>query len=118
MDNHISYQETILKNFRETFPSKTLKTISEETGIQMTRVFRIMNGSEMKIGEYEAFEKVLTQGALSQSKIDLMKKFKSCISFMGDGDLAFLEVEINHLLKTDLFVNRPFIENSNYTTAL
>lgn len=118
MENNTSYQDTILKNFRETFPKKTLKTISEETGIQMTRVFRIMNGSEMKIGEYEAFERVLTNDALSQSKISLMKKFKRCISFLGDGDLSFLEVEINHLLKTDLFINRPYIENSSFTTAL
>lgn len=118
METNSSYQNTILKNFRKTFPNKTLKTISAETGIQMTRVFRIMNGSEMKIGEYEAFEKALLNDSLSQSQIALMKKFKSCLSFLSEKDLGFLEIEINHLLKTDLFVNRPYIENSSFTTAL
>tara|TARA_Y100001958_G_C21165783_1_gene498675 strand:- start:534 stop:827 length:294 start_codon:yes stop_codon:yes gene_type:complete len=36
---------------------KTLKEISKDTGIQLTRVFRILHGKEMKLKEFEIFQK-------------------------------------------------------------
>ncbi len=48
-------QEKILREFQQTFPNETLRNISELTGIQLTRVFRLMNGSAMKLDEYESF---------------------------------------------------------------
>lgn len=53
-------RETI-QRYRKTFPNDTLKTISAKTGIQLTRVFRIMNGKPMKVSELESFEKILGQ---------------------------------------------------------
>ena len=40
----------------------TLRKISEDTNIQITRVFRILNGSEMKISEFEIFSSLVSQG--------------------------------------------------------
>ena len=34
----------------------TLKKISADTGIQVTRVFRLFNGSTMKLSEYQIFQ--------------------------------------------------------------
>lgn len=51
-------RETI-QRYRKTFPNDTLKIISSKTGIQLTRVFRIMNGKPMKVSELEAFEDIL-----------------------------------------------------------
>jgi predicted transcriptional regulator len=50
----MTLQRQILREYKEIFPHQTLKQISEETGIQITRVFRIFNGQEMKLKEYEA----------------------------------------------------------------
>ena len=34
----------------------TLKKIAADTGIQITRVFRLFNGSTMKLSEYQIFQ--------------------------------------------------------------
>lgn len=107
----MNYQESIIKSFKETFPHKTLKTISAETGIQMTRVFRIFNGAEMKLKEYEAFERILNRDKLRASRFDLFKKFQAALAGLAQTELDYLEIELNHILKIDRFINKPFLEN-------
>lgn len=54
-------QKRIIQQYLDLNPNITLRKISSDTGIQMTRVFRILNGSEMKIAEYEIFRKKVTE---------------------------------------------------------
>lgn len=49
-------QASTLSRYLEIHNHPTLKFISVDTSIQITRVFRILNGHEMKISEYEKFE--------------------------------------------------------------
>ncbi len=50
-------QKTILSQYMLLNGKPTLKKISEDTGIQLTRVFRLFNGSTMKLSEYQVFNK-------------------------------------------------------------
>lgn len=50
-------QATILNQYMLLYGKPTLKKISEDTGIQLTRVFRLFNGSKMKLSEYQVFSK-------------------------------------------------------------
>lgn len=52
-------QNRILKEYRSNFPRFTLRETSAQTGIQLTRIFRLFNGSAMKLDEYERFHKVV-----------------------------------------------------------
>jgi hypothetical protein len=52
----MSLQKAILKQYMELSGNPTLKVISEETGVQITRVFRLFNGSVMKLNEYLIFQ--------------------------------------------------------------
>jgi hypothetical protein len=54
---HMDLQITILNQYILLNGKPTLKKISEDTGIQLTRVFRILNGSTMKLSEYQVFSK-------------------------------------------------------------
>ena len=54
-------QLKVISEFKELFPNATLKKISELTGIQITRVFRLINGREMKLSEYQSFRQVITK---------------------------------------------------------
>ena len=54
-------QQTILNAYQKQFPSQTFQNISKQTGIQVTRIFRIFNGSEMKLGEYITFKSIIDQ---------------------------------------------------------
>ena len=50
-------QMTIMDQYMLLNLRPTLKQISEDTGIQLTRVFRLFNGSTMKLSEYQIFNK-------------------------------------------------------------
>ncbi len=64
----MSLQINMLKNYRSAFPTDTLREISNRTGIQLTRVFRLLNGSPMKLSEYETFHHLLeNQGTMKES---------------------------------------------------
>ncbi len=49
-------QKTILSQYMLLNEGPTLKKISEDTGIQLTRVFRLFNGSTMKLSEYQIIQ--------------------------------------------------------------
>ena len=56
----MSLQLKVLDHYLDLFGrDQTLKQISSHLGIQVTRVFRIFNGYEMKITEFEKFQKAL-----------------------------------------------------------
>jgi hypothetical protein len=54
-------QKELLEDFKSKFGNKTLKQFADLTGIERTRVFRIFNGQEMRIGEWDRIRK-LTYG--------------------------------------------------------
>lgn len=49
-------QKTILGQYVLLNDEPTLKKISADTGIQLTRVFRLFNGATMKLCEYQIFQ--------------------------------------------------------------
>ena len=49
-------QKTILSQYMLLNEGPTLKKIMKDTGIQITRVFRLFNGSTMKLSEYQIFQ--------------------------------------------------------------
>lgn len=49
-------QKRTLNQYQEAYPGQTLKEISMTTGINLSRVFRLFNGYEMKVSELETFE--------------------------------------------------------------
>ena len=59
-------QEQILNEYKNKFPNDGLKEISLKTNIQLTRVFRLFNGSEMKLKEYEAFKNIIVDNKESR----------------------------------------------------
>ncbi len=56
----MTLQKKTIQRYRQLFPNDTLREVSTRTGIQITRVFRLFHGKNMKVGELEAFETVIT----------------------------------------------------------
>lgn len=48
-------QEKTIQDYLKNFKNPTLKQISTDTGINLTRIFRILQGSSMKLNEFEVF---------------------------------------------------------------
>jgi AraC-like DNA-binding protein len=55
--SNMDLQAIILKQYMLLNDKPTLKKIAADTGIQLTRVFRIFNGSTMKLSEYQVFHR-------------------------------------------------------------
>ena len=65
-------QKTILEQYMLLHEQPTYKKIAKDTGIQMTRVFRIFNGSVMKLSEFQIFQqKVKCKMGLTNSLEEL-----------------------------------------------
>jgi len=73
----MSLQTNILKDYRALFPQDTLREISNRTGIQLTRVFRLLNGSPMKLAEYESFYDLIELENTKSENISALKLLRS-----------------------------------------
>ena len=49
-------QNVLISKYLEVKKNPTLKKISKQTGINQTRVFRLLNGAPMKLSEYLSFK--------------------------------------------------------------
>lgn len=54
-------QKVILDQYMLLHGGPTLQKIAKDTGIQLTRVFRLFNGSTMKLSEYQIFRERVRQ---------------------------------------------------------
>tara|TARA_Y100001936_G_C16050803_1_gene657658 strand:+ start:629 stop:970 length:342 start_codon:yes stop_codon:yes gene_type:complete len=99
----MNYQNSIIKNYRKIFPNRSLRVSAEEIGINMTRLHRIFNGAEMKLHEYEAFERCLRKHSCKPSQLNFIERIIEGLSVMSESELGFFEVEINHILKLKQF---------------
>ena len=89
-------QTTLINRYQTTYPADTLKEVSNKTGIQITRVFRLFNGSEMKISEYESFEKALKE---SKNQNEFFQLSKECFSHLNKERLNYLSAFMKQSLK-------------------
>lgn len=79
----MNYQQKVIRNYQNLFPNLKLREISDQTGIQMTRVFRIFNGAEMKITEYEIFEKIVREEKLDTSYSEIFQNVTSYLNLLS-----------------------------------
>jgi hypothetical protein len=85
----MSLQNTTIQRYRLFFPQETLREISARTGIQITRVFRLVNGKPMRLQEFEAFEKAIqTRIALNPNQSRLSKNLEEASSFLTNEELG------------------------------
>lgn len=52
----MSLQKLITDRYMSLNNQPTLKSIAKDTGVQITRAYRILNGASMKVSEYEVFK--------------------------------------------------------------
>lgn len=54
-------QKVIIEQFQKKFSNPTYKEMVELTGIEQTRLFRIKNGTPMRLEEFERILKLLSE---------------------------------------------------------
>ena len=90
-------QRQIINHYFELFGEhRTLREISAHLNIQITKVFRILNGYEMKISEYEKFRQAMGKKAGEGTDLSNMAvKGEKTLSYRMTNDLKqILEMKI------------------------
>ena len=88
-------QDNVLKSFKENFPNLTLNEISKLTGIEKTRVFRILNGCDMRVSELEIFDQLNTE-YYGASNVEFLNVAKSCLKILKSERLNHLLWNMKH----------------------
>lgn len=110
---HMNLQEIIIKRYFEYYPKHSLRQISKNTNIQITRVFRILNGSQMKLNEYESFDEAISKTKFHTTKTDqFINLSRECLCHLSDEKISELMIEMNQALKMKSFLNN-FQHNTN-----
>lgn len=107
-------QDSILRQYKEIYPSDSLKEISKRTKIQITRVFRLFNGSEMKISEYESFYNSVS----GKDKSHLQELIHECETNLSHREIRKVQDYLSYNLKrARLIDHRDLYSHTNYITA-
>ena len=85
----MNLQKKTLARYRQFFPQDTLRETSARTGIQITRIFRLFNGKNMKVAELEAFENAVEMKlAENPSFARLTRALEDASAIMTNSELA------------------------------
>lgn len=104
----MNLQNAILTQFKQAHPEWTLRDIAAATGIQVTRVFRVFNGSEMKLSEYEKFEQVINSrpGTGSSEAREFFELSQECLGSLGPEKLKEMAKQLHRQLKIRRIKNK------------
>jgi hypothetical protein len=73
--------EDLLKRFNAEYGKLTYREMAEITGLNVSRLFRLQNGSAMKVSEMVVFKKLIGQKAYSENS--LREIFEMCLEKMN-----------------------------------
>jgi len=107
-------QKTILKQYMLLNQDPSLKKISAETGIQTTRVFRLLNGSTMKISEYEIFHKQVREKLGITSGIETLAQ--ECFTHLSPDSIKEIENLMSRKIAT--WKLKQELKNTNETKSI
>lgn len=104
-------QNELLQRFKKLYGNPTYKEVSSLTGIQMTRVFRIFNGMEMKLSEYLVVKSLIDEFLNSTSQLDQL--LENCKLRLSEDSLN----EVKRFCERQLLVNELVANKSTKEVA-
>ncbi len=111
----MGYQKTILSAFKQQYQDLTFKQMGELTGIQSTRLFRLYNGHEMRLSEYEILEKLLRSSQHSLNRWQNM--IQEILTLTSAQEARTLELSLERLIYKKRLQEIPEVTLSLQTTA-
>ena len=100
-------QKKIIQDYMEAYEKPTLRRIAIDTGIHITRVFRIMQGSRMKLDEYEVMKKRIDT---KRGGSRLERIVSKVLDTLSARELNEIEAILSRRLKTLSLQNRRICE--------
>jgi predicted transcriptional regulator len=100
----MNLQDSLIEKLNTTYPDITLKEISKRTGIQLTRVFRILNGYEMKVSEYERLESLVREKTNTSSHNEHINLYLKFLNLQSLEQQQRLEQKYNKIIELNSFL--------------
>ena len=110
MNKNENVQQNILKDYMSLFTRPTILQLSRDSGIQKTRVFRLINGIEMRLSEYLIIKDRISK--LTNICTDLQTVAKECEYSLSPDEVRDLQRVMDRKLK------RAKLLASNHVEAL
>jgi hypothetical protein len=82
-------QKELLEQYVKLIQKPTLKKMADETGIQMTRMFRLLNGSAMKLNEYEIIHHLIRKKSGVELELPLL--MEECLKKLSKASIKEIE---------------------------
>ncbi len=108
----MEFQKRVLGQYLELSNNPTLKVIAMDTGIQITRVFRILNGSEMRLKEFLAFNRAVEKRM--GAGISLGNLALECMHTLSAEALCEIQADMERRLKLWRFGNTNQVRRPLY----
>ena len=90
-------QHNLIRSYKSLFPKETIKQTALKNQIQQTRVFRIFNGSEMSISEYEKLNLSIQEN--TNGSLFLFQQLSyMCVTSLKASDINELIMEMQYTL--------------------
>lgn len=99
----MTLQERTLRQYMDLRRNPTLKAIADETGIELTRIFRIMNGTKMRLDEWEIFHSIIVE-----SDNELEKLTRDCLRELSIEQLGEVRAVMQKKLSWSRAVDQAF----------
>lgn len=112
----MDYQKSILTAFRQQYQDLTFKQMGDLTGIQSTRMFRLYNGYEMRLSEYEILEKLLRGPQHSLNRWQNM--IQEILGLSSAQEARELELSLERLIYKKRLQELPETKFSHHTSAV
>ncbi len=81
-------QHQTISRYKVIFPKDKLRDMAKRTGINLTRIYRIMNGKLMKVSELEKFNSAINEKMnLNGEKIQILKSVEKAINIHSPEEL-------------------------------
>ncbi len=94
-------QQRILKDYYKTFPNQPIREVARTTSLHPSRVFRILNGHEMKLSEYELFESAILKKEDEKSHTDFFQLSRNCFQRLSINKINNLIEEMSFYLENE-----------------
>jgi hypothetical protein len=96
-------QDKLLDTYMSLLEKPTIRELSKDSGIQNTRLFRIMNGSEMKLSEYLIIKNRVA--SLSNKTVNLLEDASNCENILSTHGIDQLSTYMRRKIKLSNIVN-------------
>lgn len=96
----MNLQTLTLTYVRQAYPGITLREIATQTGLELTRIFRIFKGHEMKLSEYQILNTFIEKKGRKTSVIKLQRLLDESLEVLDDKTINEIFLVLERKIQT------------------